>query len=66
MRKISLSLTEQNIEWLQQESDRRGLAVSDLIRRMIDDACLAQMRAMWKEAHEQVMAERRVTAGTRG
>jgi hypothetical protein len=38
VRKITVSLTEQNVEWLQQASDRRGLAVSDLIRRMIDDA----------------------------
>jgi SpoVK/Ycf46/Vps4 family AAA+-type ATPase len=46
MKKITVSLTEQNIEWLNVEAACRGLAVSDLIRRVIDHAAGDDAKAL--------------------
>jgi len=40
MQRISVSLTDQQMRWLQREAQRLGISIGELLRRLIDQARL--------------------------
>lgn len=36
MPRVTISFTEQQLEWLRAQADRLGISLADLIRRMVD------------------------------
>jgi len=41
MQRISVSLTDQQMRWLQREAQRLGISIGELLRRLIDQARLS-------------------------
>jgi len=37
MKKQVISLTQQQVDWLDKESDRLGISIAEIVRRAVDD-----------------------------